>query len=238
MSPLFLTAQWRFLVMLNFGIEPSVLKSYVPRGTELDTWNGTTYVSLVAFSFVDTKVKGFAIPFHRDFEEINLRFYVRSTCPERRRGVVFIREVVPRFAIALIAKWLYNENYAACPTRSAIRQPVAGGSGSASYGWKHNGQWLTISAEFAGVPALPSKQSEEEFITEHYWGYSSQRNGSSLEYRVEHPQWSVWPATSFTAQGDFGSFYGPQFGPVLAGSPMSVFVADGSPVTVREGAKL
>ena len=151
-NPAFLTAQWRFLVMLNFAIEPLVLESYVPRGTELDTWNGTIYVSLVALSFVDTKVKGFAIPLHRDFEEINLRFYVRSTCPERRRGVVFIREVVPRFAIALIAKWLYNENYAACPTRSAIRQPVAGGSGSASYGWKHNGQWLTISAEFAGVP--------------------------------------------------------------------------------------
>ncbi len=238
MSSAFLTAQWRFLVMLNFSIQPSVLEPYVPRGTELDAWNGTTYVSLVAFSFVDTKVRGFSIPLHRDFEEINLRFYVRSTCPDRRRGVVFVREVVPRFAIASIAKWIYNENYVACPTRSTIDPQVADNGGSAIYGWKHNGQWLTIGAEFSGVPELPAEGSEEEFISEHYWGYSCQRDGSTVEYRVEHPQWRVWTATKFTALGDFGDFYGSQFGAALAESPTSVFVADGSPVTVREGVKL
>ena len=238
LNSVFLTAQWRFLVMLNFPIEPRVLSPYVPRGTELDAWNATTYVSLVAFQFVDTKVRGIAIPLHRDFEEINLRFYVRSTCPERRRGVVFVREVVPRFAIAFIAKWLYNENYVACPTRSTIEPPVADTGGSAVYGWKNNGQWLTIGAEFSGAPELPTRGSEEEFITEHYWGYSSQRDRNTVEYRVEHPQWRVWPATGFTALGDFGNFYGPQFGSALAQAPTSVFVADGSPVTVREGAKL
>jgi uncharacterized protein YqjF (DUF2071 family) len=85
---------------------------------------------------------------------------------------------------------------------------------------------------------IPAVGSAEEFITEHYWGYSSQRDGSTVEYRVEHPQWRVWPATQFTAEGDFGDFYGAEFGSALALQPTSVFVADGSPVTVRQGAKL
>jgi uncharacterized protein YqjF (DUF2071 family) len=224
--------------MLNFPIDANVLEALVPRGTEVDSWNGTTYISLVAFSFIDTRVRGLAIPLHRDFEEINLRFYVRSSCLERRRGVVFVREVVPRSAIAAVAKWLYNENYVACPTRSNIVQPINDGHGAVSYGWRYRGQWLSLGAEFHGPPKLPAVGSAEEFITEHYWGYSSQRDGSTVEYQVEHPQWRVWPATQFTAEGDFGDFYGAEFGSALAVQPASVFVADGSPVTVRQGAKL
>ena len=232
----FLTAEWRHLVMLNFPIEPAVLEPYVPRGTELDTWKGTTYVSLVAFSFLDTRVKRLPIPFHRDFEEINLRFYVRSKAREGvRRGVVFVREVVPRLAIASIARWLYNENYVACPTRSTITRQDPHGSGSAIYSWKHRGQWLTIGAEYSGAPALPSEDSEEQFITEHYWGYSSQSDGSTVEYRVEHPQWRVWPATKHIAEGDFSGFYGSEFAGALAQNPTSVFVADGSPIVVQKG---
>ncbi len=239
MEPVFLTAEWRHLAMLNFPIEPHVLEPYVPCGTELDAWNGTTYVSLVAFSFRNTRVKGLPIPFHRSFEEINLRFYIRSYGPEGlRRGVVFVREVVPRRAIASVARWLYNENYVACPTRSTITGRGPDQGGSVSYSWRHRGQWLTIGAEHSSAPELPVENSEEEFITEHYWGYSSQTDGSTVEYRVEHPQWRVWPATKYTAAGDFGSFYGPAFTAALRQTPTSVFVADGSPVVVRKGATL
>jgi len=235
----FLTAEWRHLVMLNFAIEPAALMPLVPRGTELDSWKGTTYVSLVAFSFLDTRVKRLPVPFHRDFEEINLRFYVRAHGSEGpRRGVVFVREVVPRLAIAAIARWLYNENYVACATRSTIAGSIGDGGGSATYSWKHRGQWLTIGAEYCGDPALPSENSEEQFITEHYWGYSSKRDGSTIEYRVEHPQWRVWPAMRHTAAGDFSGFYGSEFAAALARTPTSVFVADGSPVVVRNGAPL
>ena len=138
MPSIFLTAEWRWLVMLNFRIEPQSLQQHTPSGTEIDDWGGTTYVSLVAFSFLNTKVKGLAIPFHVDFEEINLRFYVRSRGAEGwRRGVVFVREVVPRRAIASVARWLYNENYQACPTRSTVTVPLGDTSGSAEYGWRH-----------------------------------------------------------------------------------------------------
>jgi uncharacterized protein YqjF (DUF2071 family) len=225
--------------MLNFSIEPKLLDNYTPAGTELDHWNGTTFVSLVAFKFLNTKVLGLAIPFHRHFDEINLRFYVRARGPEGwRRGVVFVREVVPRQAIARIARWLYNENYQACPTRSTLVEPAPGQPGSVEYGWKHSGQWLTVGAKFAGESAFPAPGSQEEFITEHYWGYSSQRNGTTLEYQVEHPQWKVWPATETILAGDLIGFYGSGFADALTSPPSSAFVAEGSSVVVRKGQRL
>jgi uncharacterized protein YqjF (DUF2071 family) len=235
----FLTARWRHLVMLNYAVDPGVLESHVPRGTAVDSWNGTTYVSLVAFSFLGTRGMGLPVPLHRDFEEINLRFYVRARGPEgMRRGVVFVREVVPRRAIALVARWLYNESYVARPTRSTIAEPSAEGGGSATYAWKHAGSWLTIGAEYAGAPVPPPEGSEAEFITQHYWGYASQRDGGTVEYRVEHPRWRIWPATSHVADGDFAGFYGTQFSATLGRPPTSVFVAEGSPVVVHGGARL
>jgi uncharacterized protein YqjF (DUF2071 family) len=238
MKPGFLTAEWRDLVMLNYPVESSILAPHVPRGTELDEWDGNTFISLVAFSFLNTRVKRIPVPFHRDFEEINLRFYVRFKGPEGwRRGVVFVREVVPKRAIASIARWLYNENYVACPTRSNPRH-AADGSQIREYGWCHKDKWLSIGATYSGSPSLPKEGSEEEFISEHYWGYTSQRDGSTVEYRVEHPQWNVWPASDHVASGDFAEFYGPEFAAALAGPPSSAFVADGSAVIVREGTQL
>lgn len=239
MSTVFLTAEWQRLVMLNFPIEPQALQRYVPRGTEIDAWEGTTFISLVAFRFLNTRVRGLAIPFHRDFEEINLRFYVRSRGPEGwRRGVVFIREVVPRQAIASIARWLYNENYVACPTRSTVTDPSLETVGRAEYHWKHDGAWLSIGARFSGDASLPKKGSQEKFITEHYWGYSAQRDGGTVEYQVEHPQWKVWTASETTLIGDLTGFCGSELALVLASPPSSAFVANGSPVIVRKGQRI
>ena len=237
--PIFLTAEWRHLVMVNFPIERKALRTHTPRGTEIDDWRGNTYVSLVAFSFLNTRVKGLPIPFHRNFEEINLRFYVRSRGPEGwRRGVVFVREVVPKRMIAWVARWLYNEKYVACPTRSDRVEPSASQPGTVEYGWKHREEWLTISTQYSGQPVYPAKGSLEEFISEHYWGYSAQESGGSVEYRVEHPQWQVWSASKTVLSGNFVRFYGPEFAPALESSPSSVFVADGSSVIVRTGSPL
>ena len=239
MAPTFLTAEWRRLLMLNFPIDPKELRKHTPRGTEIDTWNGETYISLVAFSFLNTRIKGVAVPFHRDFEEINLRFYVRSRGPEGwRRGVVFVREVVPRLAIASIARWLYNENYVACPMDSRVVDPSEGQGGSVEYRWRHRGQWLSIRGRFTGVSVVPRTDSQEEFITEHYWGYSKQRDGGTVEYKVEHPQWRVWPVTDAELDGPVASFYGPEFASALGSQPCSSFVADGSPVIVRKGKRI
>lgn len=229
----FLTAQWKDLVMLNYEVAPALLRERVPHGTELDCWQGKALVSMVGFLFLETRVLGVPIPFHRNFEEVNLRFYVRRKGPEGwRRGAVFIKEIVPRLAIATVARLCYNENYEAMAMRHQIS------ADGIHYGWRWQRQWNSLSAQITGTPKLPQTGSEEEFITEHYWGYAKQRKGGTVEYRVEHPPWSVWRAYAAAFECDVRGIYGTSFVEYLQGQPTSAFVAVGSPVTVYQGVKL
>jgi len=234
----FLTAEWRYLAMLNYQVEPAVLAPFVPAGTELDSWQGRTFVSVVGFLFLDTRVLGIAIPWHRDFEEVNLRFYVRRQAADGvRRGVVFIKEIVPRLAIAATARLLYGEKYVALPMRHSV--PLEGGRpGHAEYRWRHRGAWNRLHIVPAGAAMEAAPGSEEEFITEHYWGYSRLRGGGTVEYRVEHPRWRVWQAAAASLECDAAVLYGARFAPALASRPSSAFLADGSPVTVCRGEKI
>jgi uncharacterized protein YqjF (DUF2071 family) len=236
----FLTAEWRNLVLLNFAVEPSLLSSFVPAGTELDAWEGKTFVSLVGFLFANTRVLGLSLPWHRTFEEVNLRFYVRrSVDGETRRAVVFIREIVPRIAIASVARVAYNEPYRALPMRheyGAVRPD--GVPASVEYGWRLPSGWSSLRVEPAGKGRAAVAGSQEEFITEHYWGYTRQRDGSTMEYQVAHPSWRVWAVESPQIEGELASLYGSDMARVLGGRPASAFLADGSPVTVYSPSRL
>jgi uncharacterized protein YqjF (DUF2071 family) len=232
----FLSARWENLVLLNYACPRELLEPLVPAGTELDAWQGNTLVSLVGFRFADTRLLGVPIPFHRTFEEVNLRFYVRGPAPERHRAVVFIRELVPRWAIATVARVVYNEPYLALPMRH--RDDLTPTGGEMSYGWTHGGAEFELGAQVSG-PAQPlTPGSEAEFITEHYWGYTRQRDGGTLEYQVEHPAWHVWTANASWFRGPGSALYGRDLGAVLAAEPRSAFVAIGSPVAVHHGRRL
>lgn len=224
--------------MLNYEIAPAVLTPYVPAGTELDVWNGRHLVSVVGFRFLRTRVLGIPIPFHRNFEEANLRFYVRRKADDGwRRGVVFIKEIVPRAAIALIARTLYNEPYIALPMAHRI-EVESGALRSAEYSWRFGGQQNRLRLKVRGEAQPLREGSEAEFITEHYWGYNRQRNGSTMEYRVEHPRWHVWAAESARLDCDVAGIYGAQFTDCLSRPPSSAFLAEGSAVTVSRGVRL
>lgn len=232
----FLTAEWRTLLMLNYEINPFLLRSRIPLGTELDIWNGKCFISMVGFRFVKTRLMGIPVPFHVNFDEVNLRFYVRHRHEDEwRRGVVFIKEIVPRWAIALVARWAYNEQYCSMPMRSEIHLPNNSQPGSVVYSWKWQGEWNRMTAQLSGEPEVLNRNSEAAFITEHYWGYAAQKDGSTLEYRVEHPEWRIWSAKNPALTGNFHSLYGNDFASILAGTPRSAFVAEGSPIMVRRG---
>lgn len=236
MPATFLTARWESLVLLNYACPRSLLEPLVPRGTELDAWSGETLVSLVGFLFTDTRLFGVPVPGHRTFEEVNLRFYVRRITHDGgwRRAVVFVRELVPRAAIAAVARWTYNEPYLAVPMSHDIALDPATG-GRVRYDWQHAGADYRLAAAVAG-PARPLEVgSEAEFITEHYWGYTRQRDGGTLEYHVEHPRWHVWTATEASFTGPAAALYGEALAPVLSAPPRSAFVAAGSAVSVRVG---
>ena len=238
MAPVFLTAQWRELAMLNYEVDPALLQKFVPSGTELDHWNGRVFLSLVGFRFLHTRVFGLPIPFHRNFEEVNLRLYVRrESAGELKRGVVFIREIVPRRAIAAAARTLYHENYIARPMSHKIES--SGSSDfSVEYAWKSRPGWTRMRLSVTGEPSLPDHGSQQQFIAEHYWGYSAQPDGGCIEYRVSHPAWRVWNAVDATFNGNVEDLYGSQLAAVLRTSPASVFLAEGSDVTVHRGARI
>ena len=239
-APVFLTGQWKYLAMLNYEIDPGVLAARVPRGTELDSWQGTTLVSVVGFLFLETRVLGVKVPFHVRFEEVNLRFYVRRWGEDGwRRGVVFVKEIVPRRAIALAARVFYNENYAAMPMRHRVElDEAATGPGVVEYGWRAAGRWNRLRAVTAGAARPLADGSEAEFITEHYWGYAAQRDGGTVEYQVEHPRWRVWQASTCEFDGDARAVYGAEFAAALGAGPRPAFVALGSEITVRRGVRI
>lgn len=231
----FLTAEWRWLAMLNYEVEPALLQHRVPWGTELDDWNGRTFVSVVGFRFLQTRLFGVAVPFHRDFDEVNLRFYVRHRGPEGwRRGVVFVREFVPRAALAAVARLAYGEPYKAVPMRHEVEPE----RGRARYEWRYNGEWSVLETSFAGKVSLPLEGSLEAFFVEHYWGYTARRRDGSTEYGVEHPPWKLWTAASASLRCNVAAVYGAEFVAPLSVTPTTAFVADGSAVTVRRGVRL
>ncbi len=249
MSKPFLTASWRYLAMLNFAVEPKILEPHLPAGTELDFFQGETCVSVVGFLFHDTVVLGLPIPWHRNFEEVNLRFYVRKKSADGwRRGVVFIRELVPKLAIAVTARVFYGEPYLALPMRSEAEEND--GIVRAKYEWRRDKKWECLALNGHGAAQEIPEGSHQEFITEHYWGYTrrsskfglrsssddSPRNSKSglrtSEYRVEHQRWKFWPADSFEFKADVATLYGEKFIEPLKAKPVSAFIADGSSVQV------
>ena len=241
MPGVFLTAEWRDLAMLNFEVDPMMLRPLVPAGTELDDWRARTFVSVVGFLFLKTRVLGMAIPFHRNFEEVNLRFYVRRRMSDGwRRAVVFVKELVPRTAIALTARMVYGENYLAVPMSHGVEVKAGGGPAirRVFYCWKFNGRENQIQMTVQGDAQKIEPGSQEEFITEHYWGYTRRRDGGTREYRVDHPRWRVWTARDARLEGDIARLYGEQFVEPLQAPPASAFLADGSEVMVSKGSSL
>jgi uncharacterized protein len=229
----FLTAEWRKLVMANYLVQPEILKSYLPDGTELDFFQGRCYISLVGFNFVNTRIGNIAIPFHRDFEEVNLRFYVRSRHKkELKRGVVFIKEIVPKFAITWVANSLYGEKYETMQMGHVWAQDEK--SLSVKYLWKKN-NWNSVEVN-SSLNAFPLVAgTEAEFMTEHFWGYTRLKTNVTSEYEVVHPSWNLYPVNEYKIEVNFEEIYGENFGFLSRENPYSVFLAEGSEIEVKAG---
>ena len=232
----FLTAEWRKLAIANYFIDPSILKKYIPNKTELDLWNGKCYVSLIGFMFLNTKVKGISIPFHRNFEEVNLRFYVRhKEGNEWRRGVVFIKEIVSKPLLAFVANTIYGENYKSMRTKHKWRTDED--STTIEYKWKIK-RWNSVIVKAENIQKEIQPGSEEEFITEHFWGYTRLNEKKTSEYGVEHPKWKMYDVKHYQINVNFASVYGSEFGSLTTQKPDSVFLAEGSEIIVRSGRKI
>lgn len=229
----FLKAEWKNLIMANYIVDPSILEPYLPLGIELDFFNDNCLVSLVGFQFINTTVLGIKIPFHVNFEEFNLRFYVkRKIGNEVRRGVVFIKEIVPKPAISWVARTVYHEPYVTMPMKTDIQKQ----NNEIYCRYDFGDNFMAVMAELKTQPILAN--TEEEFITEHYFGYNKYSASLTMEYGVEHPRWNTHKILKFAGKCDFEKLYGPEFMIYLNKEPSSVFLVDGSQVTVKNGSKI
>jgi uncharacterized protein YqjF (DUF2071 family) len=234
----FLKAEWKNLLMLNYEVDPEILKPYLPAGTVLDLWEGKTLVSMVGFMFLNTKVFGIKWPWHINFEEVNLRFYVKHfNGKEWKRGAVFISEIVPKSMIVLIANNLYKEHYRALPMRHSAT-PVEDNDTRFLYEWKLKGRWNKMGATVSNNLEPIQAGSAEEFIFEHYWGYNGLSAIKTMEYQVEHIKWQTGNVKDFVFDADINELYGAAFVPYLQVKPYSAFFADGSDISVRMGKKI
>lgn len=232
MSKPFLIAEWRKLVLANYEVNPAVLEQYLPKGTELDFWNNKCYVSLVGFMFINTKVKGIKVPRHVNFEEVNLRFYVKRMDEngEVKRGVVFIKEIVPKPMITFVANKLFKEHYQTLAMNHLWEEKE--GLLKIQYVWYKDNRENSILVEAVKEPKTIASNSKEYFITDHYWGYSKGKNNSTNEYEVKHPSWKVYPVKRAAINVDFGLTYGKEFEFLNEQSPLSVMLAEGSEISV------
>ncbi|MCA1590983.1 MAG: DUF2071 domain-containing protein [Acidobacteria bacterium] len=227
------TARWQDLMMVNYEVDPSLLAERVPAGTELDLFEGRCFVSLVGFLFLGTRVMGVPIPYHIDFEEINLRFYVkRESDGEIRRGVTFIKEIVPRRAIAFVARAFYGEPY------EAARMWNRNDAGKVEYGALNFKGVNTFKATRGDEIGIPAPRSHEHFIIEHYWGYTRRSAVRTDEYKVEHPLWELYANRHVKIKVNFAGWYGKEFYDLRYEKPYSVVVAKGSEIAVYRGQTL
>ncbi|PWS28916.1 hypothetical protein DHW03_03520 [Pedobacter yonginense] len=234
-SKVFLTAEWRKLALAQYAVDAEILKKYLPPHTELDDWQGKFYVSLVGFMFLNVKLRGINIPYHTNFEEVNLRFYVKYyDNGVLKRGAVFIKEIVPLPAITFVANTIYKEKYQTLPMKHVwIEQEH---QIEVDYLWKNriwNKFYVKADSNAIDIPA----GSEEEFITEHYWGYTKIGPNRTSEYGVEHPRWKVYPVQDFKIDVDFTANYGNDFAFLNGVQPDSVMLAEGSEIKVMKGKK-
>ena len=228
----FLTARWENLIMANYEVDPVILQPWLPAGTELDYYGGRTFVSLVGFMFIKSKLFGIPIPGLGTFEEVNLRFYVtRKDAGIIKRGVVFINETVPYKAVAWLANKLYKERYTAIPTRHSWRMTTE--SKQVDYYWKIKKNWNHIKVNATVENEAMQSGSMEEFVFEHYYGYTKVSESSTEEYKVDHPRWKVHKVNSVEINCDFEAMYGNSFAYLTHQPPSSVMLAEGSDISVK-----
>ena len=227
----FLTAEWKKLILANYRVDKEALQPYIPPHTELDYWNGDLYVSLVGFMFLNTRVLGIKIPLHINFPEVNLRFYVRyNQNGNWKRGVVFIKEIVPKPAISFVANSFFNEHYATMPVKNY--EVLEKDQLLVGYQWKYKNNWNKLEVSAKPTPQLIVPGSKEEFITQHFWGYSPAGNNKTTEYEVAHPLWESYVISQYSIDCDFAGLYGESFSFLSGVAPDSVMLAEGSGISV------
>ncbi|BAO54491.1 YqjF family protein [Nonlabens marinus] len=231
----FLTSTWSYLPFANYKVPPELLYPHLPKGTVLDLRGELADISLVGLRFERTRILNLPIPFHINFSEINLRFYVCQ--PDTgKKGVVFIKEIVDKPMITFVANNLYHERYQTMPVRFELEEKK-GQKSHLKYQWKPK-TWQEFALTYEPEALSIVDGSEEQFILERYFGYSEYDKKTTFEYEVCHASWEHFKVTDFQIDVDFEQTYGPEFALLNSLRPDSVMMAQGSRISIEKKRKL
>ena len=226
-----MTGAWKDLLVASYEVPKEALQPYLPEGVELDSWNGKHYMSLVALQCQDIQGLGVKVPGGDNFEQVNLRFYAKRNTPEgEKKGAVFIKQIVASEVVAFASKALLNESVSTASMSHKLTEETA--EGEVSYRWDVNGTTSEMSAHRVGQAKPLVEGSQEEFLLENYNGFSVQRDGQTIEYKVEHPPWKTYEAANPVIDVDAVGLYGKELAKYLSGPPSSVIIVDGSKTAV------
>lgn len=218
---------------MNYIISPEILENYLPAYTIIDYFKGNCFTSLVGFPFRNVEIAGMKIPFYTDFEEINLRFYVkRFDGTTWRKGTVFISEIANKSALKFLANSFLHEKYQTLETRQEIKENSE--LIETKYSWRTwmNWQFLNLISEKPSESV--AEGTEAHFIMDRSSGYQKYDTATTNEYGISHPKWNIYPIRSFDINVDFEESFDSNF-PVLNETlPHSVILARGSSVAVKQ----
>ena len=232
-----LTCEWRKLAFANYIVPPEILEKYLPAYTKLDYFNGNCFVSLVGFQFQNVQIAGIKVPLHTNFEEINLRFYVkRFDGAQWKKGTVFISEIADKTALSTMANSIFHENYQTLPTKQEVEEGDE--FLKTRYSWLHDEEWQHIEVKSTTIASPMARDSEEEFLLHRLWGYGKHSEKETNEYHFSHPSWHTYGVQEFSIKVDFTRVFGSEFNILSSAIPHSVMLAEGSSVSAEGRTKI
>lgn len=184
-SPAVMTQDWAFLSFLHWRYDADTVQSLLPRGLEVDLFDGSAWVGLVPFA-MRIKVGPLPpLPYATIFPETNVRTYVHG--PDGRAGVWFFSLDVPRLAAALGARATYGLPY------MWSDMAVDRGATQVTYRlWRHWKAWPpTTSRVTVEVGEAIEEHSELEHFLTARWRLFNHVAGSLWTATVEHRPWPL-----------------------------------------------
>jgi len=235
----FLSGHFDHIVLFNYAVAPEFLAPYLPAHTELDLHDCRYFCSLVGVRCLDLHTHGMPLWPFRNYAQVNLRFYVcrQIDAPHWRHGVVFIKQLIPHRLVAWTARRLFNER-TETQRVTALVEATAEGTEQVEYRWPFQGEHCRLKTSFRPQPPCAAPEQQRLFFVERHWGYAAQRDGSTLEYRFDHPPWQVYRPLDMTSSVSVGDFFGPPFTELFRSPPDSILACRGSAVSLARGHRL
>ena len=208
--------EWRDVFFASYPVDPETVAPQIPDQLDIDTFEGTAYLSVVPFVIGDIRPTGLPSLFGLTMPELNLRTYV--TC-DGQPGIYFFN-LDAGDLLGTIGARLFNQlpyYYADMSYESGMKTRFR------SRRRTPGARALEFDATYGpnGSPFRPDPGTVERFLVERYRYFTEAQDGTIRYADIEHEPWTLregeWELRAndlFSANG----FEQPDSEPVLSHS--------------------